>query len=189
MDLRVEMCEHLIAILEDQRNHGILFPMNQAFTCLESWTNIIFELGHQVTLSSILNLLCILSKSMFGVPCPTSKSSVHIFFQQAVAPLHFLKKFVPGWTRNSMGDGSVEVVQRVGHHDVRTWHHSTFTYGDTSRRKYTNRRSTILTNWNKGLKKKIHDIEKKTLKNVFISTVERFKVCIDLDSQTFEQYL
>ena len=33
MDLRVEVSQHLIPILEDQRNDGnIFFPMNQIFT-------------------------------------------------------------------------------------------------------------------------------------------------------------
>ena len=47
IDLRVKISEHMIPILEDQTNDGNL--MNQLFTFRESKTNIITELGQQLT--------------------------------------------------------------------------------------------------------------------------------------------
>ena len=101
MDLRVEMPKHLMPILEDRRNDSNV--INQPFTFVGSWINIIAELEQQPILSVTSKLLWIFPKWAYGVQCLTSKSLIHTFLKMkqstAKLPLNIKKLFLSNYAK------------------------------------------------------------------------------------------
>ena len=91
--------------------------------------------------------------------------------------------------KTSMVDGLAGVVRSPGQLDLPTLRLLTFSYEASSRQKYTQGQYQNIDDLKNRIEEEIKSITRETLENVFDSILKRLKFCIDVNGNTFEQYL
>jgi len=222
-DLRVEMCERLISILEDEDNYGLIFFSDEANFHISGLINkhncrIWSDKNPYVTMDVAVNspkltVWCAMSsKEIIGpfffddeivnqdnylymlqnyfYPILQKKRLIKsIIFQQDGAPAHF-PKFVRTWLDNLFNN------RWIGRGGPISWAPRSpdltpldfFLWGYLKTNVYKTPVED-LDDLKARITNEIELIKKETFHNVFLETVKRLNFCIDVNGNTFEQYL
>ena len=222
-DLRVEMAELLIPIIDDQRHDGLLFFSDEATFHLSGVVNkhncrIWAESNPFVTIdiarnSPKINVWCAMSSEEIVGPFFFEEDTVNqenysnmlenylypilqrkrltkrIFFQQDGAPAHFSKQ-VRAWLSQKFNN------RWIGRGGPISWAPRSpdltpldfFLWGHVKTQVYK-RKVANIDELKARIIEEIRAIGKETLHNVFSEVKKRLNFCIEVQGDTFEQYL
>lgn len=223
MDLRVEMSEHLIPILEDQKNNGNIFFSDESTFYISGvvnkhncriWaaTNPFISIEAAMN-SPKVNVWCAMSskeiigpyffedetvnqhnyldmlKNYFYPIMKRKRLHKKMIFQQDGAPPHF-SKAVREWLNENFD------TRWIGRGGPISWAPRSpdltpldfFLWGYLKTKVYKTRVDDI-DDLKDRIEQEIKAITKETLENVFDGIVKRLNFCIDVNGNTFEQYM